>query len=77
MRFYHWWPSRQFRKGTPIPEFALEEAKRRGSVYLTVAVNEVGERRVFGVAYCSPKDNPSRAMGRRIAEGRLQTKLKG
>jgi hypothetical protein len=75
MRVIYWWPGRRFRKKNPIPEEFLRKAKRRGTRYLTVAYEEVNGRKVYGVAFCCPKDNPSRRMGKRIAIGRLRSAL--
>jgi len=79
IQFYHWWPGRQYRGASPIPSFITKQAERQGTRYLTVAIGygQDGSGPFFGFAHCCPKDNPSRRLGRTIAEGRLRDALKG
>jgi hypothetical protein len=74
---FHWWPGRQWRSTSPIPSFLIREAERRGSRYLTLAIAETPEGALVGTAFCCPKDCPSRALGRKIALGRLLADMRG
>ena len=75
VQIFHWWPGRQYAGATPIPPSLVKEAERRGSRYLTFAVAQLPEGPVAGCSLCCPKDTPDRAMGRRIALGRLASEL--
>jgi len=73
VRVYHWWPGKPYCNG--MPAYLVNEAKRRGSRYLSLASAELPEATVSATAFCCPKDNPSRTMGRTIALGRLAKEL--
>ena len=73
VRVYHWWPGKPYCNG--MPAYLVNEAKRRGSRYLSLASAELPEATVSATAFCCPKDNPSRTMGRTIALGRLVKEL--
>ena len=75
VQIFHWWPGREFAGVCPIPPSALLEAERRGSRYVTFAVTDLHDGPVAAWAFCCPKDTPDRAMGRRIALGRLASEL--
>ena len=75
VQIFHWWPGRQFAGTCPIPPSAIREAERRGSRYVTFAVTELPNGPFAAWAFCCPKDTPDRAMGRRIALGRLASAL--
>lgn len=75
IQVFHWWPGREFLGSNPIPAYFVDEAKRRNSRYLTFAVADVPQGPISGLALCCPKDTPDRAMGRRIALGRLDANL--
>jgi hypothetical protein len=72
MRVYHWWPGREYRGACPIPSYLVQDAKRKGSLYMTFAVEDTNRGPIAGCAQCCPKDVPSRKMGRQIAIGRLR-----
>ena len=76
VRLYHWWPGRKYEGACPIPPLLLWSAEKRGSKYLTLAVTDLGWISFHAIALCCPKDFPSRAIGRTIALGRLEKKLK-
>lgn len=75
VQIFHWWERRQFSGTSPIPPSLVKEAQRRGSRYLTFAVAELPQGPVAAYSLCCPKDTPNRAMGRRIALGRLASEL--
>jgi len=72
-KVYHWWPGRVWAGPCPIPSWWVKQAKERGSRYMTFAYLKEGNRVLgVGVAYCCPKDVPSRSIGRAIALGRAR-----
>ena len=75
VQLFHWWPGRQYAGTSPIPPSLVREAERIGSRYLTFAVAELPQGPVAEYSLCCPKDMPDRAMGRRIALGRLASAL--
>jgi hypothetical protein len=44
---------------------------RDGSYDVTFAYQRADDHVLFGAAFCNPKDQFSKSMGRRIAEGRM------
>lgn len=76
VKVVHWWPGRVWRSCSPVPTIYTKEAMRRGSRYLTYAETLAQDGHLItAVAFCNPKDSPSREMGRRIAVGRLVSNL--
>ena len=73
VRVYHWWPGKEYCNG--MPSYLVQEAKRRGSRYLSMVVAELPDSTVSATAFCCPKDSPSRTRGRTIALGRLDKLL--
>ena len=73
VRIYHWWPGKPYCNG--MPSFLVNEAKRRGSRYLSMVAAELPDATVSATAFCCPKDSPSRTRGRTIALGRLDKLL--
>jgi len=51
--------------------------QRHGHAYMTISkiVDRNGHVKATGYSYCSRKDNPSRALGRAIADGRALKNL--
>jgi len=75
VRVYHWWPGKPYCNG--MPSYLVNEAKRRGSRYLSMVATDLPGATVSATAFCCPKDSPSRTMGRTIALGRLGKALEG
>ena len=75
VRVYHWWPGKEYCNG--MPSYLVQEAKRRGSRYLSMVAAELPDATVSATAFCCPKDSPSRTRGRTIALGRLAKELAG
>ena len=44
---------------------------RDGNYNITFAYRRAADHVLFGAAFCSPKDQFSKSMGRKIAEGRM------
>ena len=80
VRFYHWWPGREYKEACTMPSAILKKAREHKARYVTVAkvsiiTGETEDGVVVGVAYCGRKDTPSKRMGRKIALGRLKKEL--
>jgi len=72
VKITHWWPGREFKGPSPIPSYVIKVAEKRGSRYLTFALMEIDYQPVAsGLAFCCPKDNPDKHLGRQIALGRM------
>ena len=77
VRVYHWWSGKEWRYGSPIPSFLIKEVEKRGSKYLTYVETYAPDAYVlWDHATCCPRDTPSRKMGRKIALGRLNKRLR-
>ena len=74
----HWWPGREFHNPnlTRFFEMAARHAHGGDTLYITVGYVIIGPSLIQGVAYCCPKDKPSRKRGRQIALGRLGKELR-
>ena len=76
VKIVHWWPGREYYNPGMGTFFRAAARIKGGSRYITAAYADVGHRMAQGMAYCCPKDTPSRARGRTIALGRLEKELR-
>ena len=86
VRLVHWWPGRKYRRingatetGIPVRwnrSFEFWFSPMKGTRYMTAASANVHGDLYLGTSACSPKDMPSREVGRFIALLRLARGLK-